>query len=62
MHLKKKPLIFDGAMGTYYVSAGKSKSLKCELANIYDSETILGTQRICKSGRSGNQNKYFCSQ
>lgn len=45
MHLKKKPLIFDGAMGTYYVSAGKSKSLKCELANIYDSETILGIHR-----------------
>jgi len=41
MILKNKPLIFDGAMGTYYTSICKNPSLKCELANIYDRSTIL---------------------
>ena len=45
MNLNKKPLIFDGAMGTYYASICKDTSLKCELANIFDEETISGIHK-----------------
>jgi homocysteine S-methyltransferase len=38
---KNKPLVFDGAMGTYYASIAKNPLPKCELANIYDRSTIL---------------------
>ncbi len=41
----KKPLIFDGAMGTYYASIAESPLDKCEMANIYDPNTILKIHR-----------------
>ncbi|MCB2293059.1 bifunctional homocysteine S-methyltransferase/methylenetetrahydrofolate reductase [Clostridium algoriphilum] len=41
MNIKVSPLIFDGAMGTYYASVCKNPLSKCELANIYDKNTIL---------------------
>ncbi len=40
-----KPLIFDGAMGTYYASIKANPLKKCELANIYDKETILNIHK-----------------
>ncbi|WP_368490933.1 bifunctional homocysteine S-methyltransferase/methylenetetrahydrofolate reductase [Clostridium sp. BJN0013] len=45
MNIKEKPLIFDGAMGTYYPSVSKNPLPKCELANIYDKNTILKIHR-----------------
>lgn len=39
-YLEKSPLVFDGAMGTYY-AAIKHNVGKCELANINDRETVL---------------------
>jgi len=45
MNIKKSPLIFDGAMGTYYASVCKNALSKCELANIYDRNTILNIHR-----------------
>jgi len=41
MNIKENPLIFDGAMGTYYESICEKSLSKCELANIYDKDTIL---------------------
>lgn len=37
----KKIIFFDGAMGTYYGKIAKDTLSKCELANIYDKDTIL---------------------
>lgn len=45
MNIKKQPLIFDGAMGTYYASVSKNPLPKCELANIYDRDTILNIHK-----------------
>ena len=45
MDIKKKPLIFDGAMGTYYNLVSKNPSTKCEFGNIYDRETILNIHK-----------------
>lgn len=45
MNNTKKPLIFDGAMGTYYASRAKNPSSPCELANLYDRDTILEIHR-----------------
>jgi methionine synthase I (cobalamin-dependent)/5,10-methylenetetrahydrofolate reductase len=45
MKLKKRPLLFDGAMGTYYGSITNNPSSKCELANINDANTILNIHR-----------------
>ncbi|MEQ8174659.1 MAG: bifunctional homocysteine S-methyltransferase/methylenetetrahydrofolate reductase [Syntrophomonadaceae bacterium] len=36
-----KPLIFDGAMGTYYASVAPNPVSPCELANLYDRGTVL---------------------
>lgn len=41
MSIKEKPLIFDGAMGTYYPHVSKNPLPKCEFGNIYDRNTIL---------------------
>ncbi len=41
----KKPLIFDGAMGTYYASIAANPVSPCELANLYDRDTILNIHR-----------------
>lgn len=41
----KKPLIFDGAMGTYYASVAKNPVSPCELANLCDCDTILNIHR-----------------
>ncbi len=40
-----KIFIFDGAMGTYYASTAKNPLSPCELANLYDRETILDIHR-----------------
>lgn len=40
-----KPLIFDGAMGTYYATVAPNPLSKCELANLYDRSTILKIHR-----------------
>lgn len=45
MNTKEKPLIFDGAMGTYYASVCENPLPKCELANIYDRDTILNIHK-----------------
>ena len=45
MNVKYKPLIFDGAMGTYYASVCENPLSKCELANIYDRNTILNIHK-----------------
>ncbi|WP_333858907.1 bifunctional homocysteine S-methyltransferase/methylenetetrahydrofolate reductase [Clostridium sp.] len=45
MNIKEKPLVFDGAMGTYYPSVSKNPLPKCELANIYDRDTVLKIHR-----------------
>lgn len=36
----KFPLIFDGGMGTYYPDKSKRVLPECEMANLFDSETI----------------------
>lgn len=45
MNIKERPLIFDGAMGTYYASICENPLPKCELANIYDRDTILNIHK-----------------
>ena len=45
MKIKQKPLIFDGAMGTYYASICENPLNKCELANIKDETTILNIHK-----------------
>lgn len=45
MNLKTQPLIFDGALGTYYASVSKNPLSKCELANIHDRDTILNIHK-----------------
>lgn len=45
MIIKEKPLIFDGSMGTYYASVCENPLSKCELANIYDRNTILNIHK-----------------
>ncbi len=45
MKIKDRPLIFDGAMGTYYPSVSEHTQSKCELANIYDRNTILNIHK-----------------
>lgn len=36
-----KPLLFDGAMGTYYSEISSNTLPKCEMANIFDRQTIV---------------------
>lgn len=45
MKLKQKPLLFDGAMGTYYANSAENPLPKCELANIYDQKTIVNIHK-----------------
>lgn len=45
MNIKEKPLIFDGAMGTYYANVCENPLPKCELANIYDRDAILNIHK-----------------
>lgn len=41
----QKPLIFDGAMGTYYASLSPNPVSPCELANLYHRDAILNIHR-----------------
>lgn len=41
----KIPFIFDGAMGTYYASVSPNPLNSCELANLYDRDTIINIHR-----------------
>lgn len=43
--LTKTPFIFDGAMGTYYASIAPDPLSTCELANLYDRETVINIHR-----------------
>lgn len=45
MRIKKWPLIFDGAMGTYYANVSDNPLSKCEFANIYERNTILNIHK-----------------
>jgi homocysteine S-methyltransferase len=45
MNFKERPLIFDGAMGTYYASVCENPLSKCEFANIYDRNTIFNIHK-----------------
>ncbi|MDY6064875.1 MAG: bifunctional homocysteine S-methyltransferase/methylenetetrahydrofolate reductase [Finegoldia sp.] len=40
-----KPLLFDGAMGTYYPSKTLNPLPKCEMANIFDKKTIVSIHK-----------------
>ncbi len=40
-YIKKSPLVFDGAMGTYYADLKKIPLDKCEMANLNDAASIL---------------------
>ena len=44
-NIKEFPLIFDGAMGTYYATVSENPLSKCEFANIYDRQTILNIHK-----------------
>ena len=39
------PLLFDGAMGTYYPEVSNKPLPECEMANIFDKDTILKIHR-----------------
>lgn len=39
------PLLFDGAMGTYYRTKSKQNLPTCEMGNIFDRETILSIHK-----------------
>ncbi len=41
----KFPLLFDGAMGTYYREKAKNPLPACEMANLFDSQVILQIHR-----------------
>ena len=55
-HLARKPLLFDGGMGTYY----KAKpGTECEQANLLDPAGVLAVHREYLAGRSGgHQDQY----
>ena len=40
-----KPLLFDGAMGTYYASLPGNAGKRCETANLQYPETVLEIHR-----------------
>ncbi len=44
-HLKTRPLLFDGAMGTYYASRRRSAQQDCERANLNDAQEIAAIHR-----------------
>ena len=48
--LKKRPLLFDGGMGTYYKAA---PGQECEQANLLDPEGILAVHRAYLAGCVG---------
>lgn len=41
----KSPFIFDGAMGTYYASVAPNPLSNCELANLFDRNTVIKIHR-----------------
>ena len=41
----KSPFIFDGAMGTYYASVAHNPLSNCELANLFDRNTVIKIHR-----------------
>lgn len=41
----KFPIIFDGAMGTYYPEKSNINLPQCEMANLFDKETIIDIHR-----------------
>lgn len=50
-YIKQSPLLFDGAMGTYYAALKKADLDQCEMANLHDPETVLAIhQAYIKAG------------
>lgn len=43
--LSRFPLLFDGAMGTYYREKSKNPLPECEMANIFDKEVIFNIHK-----------------
>ena len=44
-YLKREPLLFDGAMGTYYAERTEHPLESCEMANLLDPDTVLDIHR-----------------
>ena len=59
----KSPFIFDGAMGTYYASVAPNPLSNCELANLFDRNTVIkNPPGIYRSRLPGHQNQYLWGQ
>ena len=46
--LKSNVLLFDGAMGTYYMTKMKENHEKCEMANISNKDVIQIGRASCR--------------
>lgn len=57
---KKFPLLFDGAMGTYYRDKSKKPLPECEMANIFDGELIekIHMEYICSGAKAIKTNTF----
>ena len=44
-YIKNKPLLFDGAMGTYFAALPGRADERCELANLAHPEEIAAIHR-----------------
>src|SRR3712207_2652739 len=54
------PLLFDGAMGTYYIEKSEKPLPECEMANIFDKELVLNIQtEYLKSGATALKTNTF---
>lgn len=65
------PLLFDGAMGTYYIEKSEKPLPECEMANIFDTDKILeihleylrsGANALKTNTFSANRKSLKCSQ
>lgn len=57
---KRLPLLFDGAMGTYYMEQGTQGLPICELANLFDEETVIAIhQEYIKVGANALRTNSF---
>lgn len=54
------PLLFDGAMGTYYIEKSEKPLPECEMANIFDRELILNIQKeyLCSGATALKTNTF----
>lgn len=57
---KRLPLLFDGAMGTYYMEQGTQGLPICELANLFDEEAVIAIhQEYIKAGANALRTNSF---